>query len=73
MDGRRSFIKLTAVTGTSAALASCGNPENEIIRFVPDEDIVPGIATMKPGVCTLCPSGCGLTRARDERGRRRRP
>ncbi len=42
---RRSFIKLTAVTGTSAALASCGNPENEIIRFVPDEDIVPGIAT----------------------------
>ena len=58
---RRSFIKLTAVTGTGAALASCGNPENEIIRFVPDEDIVPGIATMKPGVCTLCPSGCGLT------------
>jgi anaerobic selenocysteine-containing dehydrogenase len=58
---RRSFIKLTAISGTSAALASCGNPENEIIRFVPDEDIVPGIAAMKPGVCTLCPSGCGLT------------
>ena len=58
---RRSFIKLTAVSGTSAALASCGNPENQIIRFVPDEDIVPGIATMKPGVCTLCASGCGLT------------
>jgi anaerobic selenocysteine-containing dehydrogenase len=58
---RRSFIKLTAISGTSAALASCGSPENEIIRFVPDEDIVPGIATMKPGVCTLCASGCGLT------------
>jgi anaerobic selenocysteine-containing dehydrogenase len=58
---RRSFIKLTAVSGTSAALASCGNPENEIIRFVPDEDIMPGIATMKPGVCTLCAAGCGLT------------
>ena len=58
---RRSFIKLTAISGTSAALASCGNPENEIIRFVPDEDIMPGIATMKPGVCTLCASGCGLT------------
>jgi len=40
---RRSFIKLTAVTGTSAALASCGNPENQLIRFVPAEDIVPGI------------------------------
>ena len=58
---RRSFIKLTAITGTSAALASCGNPENEIIRFVPDEDITPGIATTKPSVCTLCASGCGLS------------
>jgi menaquinone reductase, molybdopterin-binding-like subunit len=58
---RRFFIKLTAVTGTSAALASCGHPENELIRFVPDEDIVPGTATWKPGVCTLCAAGCGLT------------
>jgi len=58
---RRSFIKLTAVTGTSAALASCGNPENELIRFVPDEDIVPGVAVWKPSVCPLCASGCGLT------------
>src|SRR5262245_10057134 len=58
---RRSFIKLTAISGTGAALASCGSPENEIIRFVPDEDIMPGIATMKPAVCTLCASGCGLT------------
>lgn len=58
---RRSFIKLTAISGTGAALASCGNPENQIIRFVPDEDIVPGIATMRPGVCTVCPAGCGLT------------
>ena len=58
---RRSFIKLTAVTTSSAALASCGNPENQLIRFVPDEDIVPGIATWKPGVCTACTAGCGLT------------
>ena len=58
---RRSFIKLTAVTGTSAALASCGNPENQIIRFLPAEDIVPGVAVWKPGVCPLCQAGCGLT------------
>jgi anaerobic selenocysteine-containing dehydrogenase len=58
---RRSFIKLTAVTATGAALASCGNPENELIRFVPDEDIVPGVAVWKPSVCPLCASGCGLT------------
>ncbi len=58
---RRSFIKLTAVTASSAALASCGNPENELIRFVPDDDIVPGVAVWKPSVCPLCASGCGLT------------
>jgi anaerobic selenocysteine-containing dehydrogenase len=58
---RRSFIKLTAVSGTSAALASCGSPENTLIRFVPDEDIVPGQAVWKPSVCPSCASGCGLT------------
>ncbi len=58
---RRSFIKLTAVSSGTAALAACGNPDHELIRFVPDEDIVPGIATWKPGVCTLCAAGCGLT------------
>jgi anaerobic selenocysteine-containing dehydrogenase len=57
---RRSFIKLTAITGTTTALAACGSPENQIIRFVPDEDIVPGIATWKPSVCPLCQAGCGL-------------
>jgi len=58
---RRSFITLTAITGTSAALASCGNPENQLVRFVPDEDIVPGVAVWKPSVCPLCDAGCGLT------------
>jgi anaerobic selenocysteine-containing dehydrogenase len=58
---RRDFIKLTAITGTSATLASCGSPENQIIRFVPEDDVVPGIAEWKPSVCPLCSAGCGLT------------
>jgi anaerobic selenocysteine-containing dehydrogenase len=58
---RRSFIKLTAVSGSAAALASCGNPEHQIIRFLPDEELAPGIAEWRPGVCPLCSSGCGLT------------
>jgi anaerobic selenocysteine-containing dehydrogenase len=60
---RRNFIKLTAITGTSGVLASCGNPENVLIRFVPDEnvDLRPGIAEFRPSVCTLCASGCGVT------------
>src|SRR5213592_3185255 len=58
---RRDFIKLTAVTGTTATLAGCGNPEHQLIRFVPDEDLVPGVAEWKPSVCPLCHAGCGVT------------
>jgi len=58
---RRAFIKLTAISGTSAALASCGTPANQLVRFVPDEDITPGIAEWRPTVCPLCAAGCGLT------------
>ena len=54
---RRSFIKLTAITGSSAVMAGCGNPENQLVRFVPDEELVPGIAEYKPGVCPLCAAG----------------
>ena len=57
---RREFIKVTAITGTTAALAGCGSPENQLIRFIPDEELVPGIAVTKPSVCPLCASGCGL-------------
>ncbi len=57
---RRRFLKVTAITGTSAALASCGSPENHIIRFIPDEELVPGIAVWKPSVCPLCAAGCGV-------------
>jgi anaerobic selenocysteine-containing dehydrogenase len=58
---RRTFIKLTAVSGTGAALAGCGVSEPSIIRFVPDETPAPGIAEWKPGVCPLCAGGCGLS------------
>src|SRR5207248_9952485 len=58
---RRRFIKLSALTGTSATLASCGNPEYHLIRFVPEDRLIPGIAVWKPSVCPLCPAACGLT------------
>ena len=58
---RRSFIKLTAVTGTAAGLASCGNPEHTFIRFLPEEEITPGVADWKPSVCPACGGGCGVT------------
>ena len=58
---RRRFLKVTAITGTTAALAGCGNPENQIVRFIPEEELVPGIAVWKPSVCPLCAAGCGVT------------
>src|ERR1700722_5680231 len=57
---RRNFFKLAALTGAAAALDSCGSPDQQLIRFVPDETLVPGIATWKPSLCTLCSAGCGL-------------
>jgi anaerobic selenocysteine-containing dehydrogenase len=57
---RRNFIKLTAITGTGAALTACGNPETQIIRFIPVDDLVQGVATWKPSICPLCNAGCGV-------------
>jgi anaerobic selenocysteine-containing dehydrogenase len=57
---RRDFLKISAITGATAALDACGNPEHQMIRFIPEEDLVPGIATWKPSICTLCPAGCGM-------------
>lgn len=57
---RRRFLKVTAVTGATAALAQCGNPENQIVRFIPDDEFTPGVAVWKPSICPLCAAGCGV-------------
>src|SRR4029453_2460512 len=57
---RRDFFKLTAATGATATLTSCGNPENQLIRFIPEDAFVPGVAVSKPSICPLCSAGCGI-------------
>lgn len=57
---RRDFIKISAITGATAALDGCGSPERQLIRFLPEEELTPGIAVWKPSICTLCPAGCGV-------------
>ena len=57
---RRDFIKASAAAGATATLAGCGNPENQLIRFIPEEPLFPGIATWKPSICSLCSAGCGV-------------
>ncbi|HXA56080.1 MAG TPA: molybdopterin-dependent oxidoreductase [Candidatus Acidoferrum sp.] len=56
---RRDFFKITAATGALTVLESCGNPDHQLIRFIPDEDLTPGEATWKPSICTMCGAGCG--------------
>ena len=57
---RRDFIKISALSGVVATLDACRAPDKQLIRFVPEEELIPGIATWKPSVCTLCSAGCGL-------------
>ena len=57
---RRQFVTVSAASGAAATLAGCGSPENQLIRFIPEEQFTPGIAIHKPGVCTLCSAGCGI-------------
>lgn len=57
---RRNFIKISALTGVAATLEACRVPDKQLIRFIPEEDLTPGIAVLKPSVCTLCSAGCGL-------------
>src|ERR1700677_5110996 len=57
---RRDFIKISALSSVMATLEACRAPEKQLIRFVPEEELIPGIATWKPSVCTLCSAGCGL-------------
>jgi menaquinone reductase, molybdopterin-binding-like subunit len=57
---RRDFIKISALSSVMATLEGCRSAEKQLIRFLPEEDLIPGIATLKPSVCTLCSAGCGL-------------
>ena len=57
---RRDFIKFGVLSGATATLSACEKPAQQLARFVPEEDFVPGVATWKPSLCTLCPAGCGV-------------
>jgi menaquinone reductase, molybdopterin-binding-like subunit len=58
---RRNFIKISALTGVAATLDACHAPDKQLIRFIPEDNLIPGIAVLKPSVCTLCSAGCGLS------------
>ena len=57
---RRTFLSLSALTGAAFAVEGCSDRGAQFIRFVPEEDLVPGVAVWKPSVCTMCSAGCGI-------------
>jgi anaerobic selenocysteine-containing dehydrogenase/Fe-S-cluster-containing dehydrogenase component len=66
---RRDFFKIVATTGATAAAAGCQQATEQILPLVvPNETLVPGVASYFATVCRECPSGCGvLARNRDGR------
>ena len=66
---RRSFFKVVATTGATAAVGGCGPSAEQLIPYVvPPDNIVPGVPAYFASVCRECPSGCGvLAKNRDGR------
>ncbi|HEV2387403.1 MAG TPA: molybdopterin-dependent oxidoreductase [Candidatus Acidoferrales bacterium] len=60
---RRTFLTLSAVSAAGALFdvsRKHGPPGSEMIRFIPETQLVPGIAVSRPSICEQCPAGCGL-------------
>src|ERR671931_159267 len=69
MMNRRDFFRVVAASGATAAASGCQRTTETILPLVvPNEQIVPGVASYFATVCRECPAGCGvLARNRDGR------
>jgi anaerobic selenocysteine-containing dehydrogenase/Fe-S-cluster-containing dehydrogenase component len=66
---RRDFFKIVTASGAAAATAGCQQATESILPLVvPNEQIVPGVASWFATVCRECPAGCGVL-AKNREGR----
>src|SRR5215510_5986581 len=66
---RRDFFKIVSVSGAAAAAGGCQQASETILPLVvPNEQLVPGVASWFATVCRECPAGCGVI-ARNREGR----
>src|SRR5256886_17482132 len=66
---RRDFFKIVTVSGAAAATGGCQQASETILPLVvPNEQLVPGVASWFATVCRECPAGCGVI-ARNREGR----
>ncbi len=64
---RRDFLKISAAGGAAAALEGCGNPDHHLIRFIPEEDLVPGNRYMEAEYLHAVSRGMRFAGPRDAR------
>ncbi len=66
---RRDFLKITGLSGASAALAACDMPttvtleegkEDVVSYLMPEEYVIPGIGVWYASTCGQCDSACGI-------------
>ncbi len=66
---RRDFLKITGLSGASAALAACDMPttitleegEEDVVSYLmPEEYVIPGIGVWYASTCQQCDAGCGI-------------
>src|SRR5213592_2888097 len=66
---RRDFFKIVTASGAAAATGGCQQATESILPLVvPNEQIVPGVASWFATVCRECPAGCGVL-AKNREGR----
>ncbi len=66
---RRDFFKIVSTVGAAAASGGCQDAGEKILPLVvPNDQIVPGVASWFATVCRECPAGCGVV-ARNRDGR----
>src|SRR5512132_1823814 len=66
---RRDFFKIVTASGAADATGGCQQATESILPLVvPNEHLVPGVASWFATVCRECPAGCGVI-ARNREGR----
>jgi molybdopterin-containing oxidoreductase family iron-sulfur binding subunit len=66
---RRDFFRIVATSGAAVAAAGCQQGAEKILPLVvPNDQLVPGVASWYATVCRECPAGCGVL-ARNREGR----
>ena len=66
---RRDFFKIVTASSAAAATGGCQQASETILPLVvPNEQLVPGVASWFATVCRECPAGCGVI-ARNREGR----